>query len=104
MKMVEINTKKDRVLKELEQVKLLLEGIYESLDKMESIEKEDLESFISELKDPISSIKGYTDMLLEGHFGDLNEQQKEKLSRMKTNTDLVISIVSKMLERSQGLK
>jgi len=43
-------------------------------------------------------------MLLEGKFGNLTKVQHEKLEKIKTNTELLIDIIFKMLERSKKRK
>jgi len=40
-------------------------------------------------------------MLLEGKFGNLTKIQHEKLERIKTNTELLIKIIFKMLEKKE---
>ena len=73
-------------LKELEQEKIILQGLYDYL-KEEKISFEKLAETISDqLKNPIVPIKAYVDMLLEGHFGDLNDRQKEKLKIIREST------------------
>ncbi len=54
-----------------------------------------------ELRTPMVTIKGYSDMLLEGKFGNLTKVQHEKLEKIKTNTDLLIGVIFQMLEKSK---
>lgn len=73
-------------LKELEQEKIILQGLYDYLEE-EKISFDKLSEIISDhLKNPIVPIKAYVDMLLEGHFGDLNDRQKEKLRIIREST------------------
>jgi len=79
--------KAENTLKEMEQERLFLEQINEQLEKNEDISKEVFDSFSHELRTPIVTIKTYTDMILDGVFGDLTPEQKEKLFRVKQNTE-----------------
>jgi signal transduction histidine kinase len=88
-------------IKEIEQEKLILEEYLEILSDKDSISQEIFDSMSHELRTPIVSIKAYTDMLLEGRFGKLDKIQQEKLNYIKTNTNLLLDIVFKMLEKSK---
>ena len=95
---------KDRILKELEQEKLVLEEINSYLTKNERISDEILESMSHELRTPMVTIKSYSDMLIEGKFGNLTQEQQEKLEKIKANTNLLMDAVFKMLEKSKKRK
>jgi len=94
-------SRKSHVLKELEQEKLFLEEINQYLSENESISNEVFDSMSHELRTPTVTIKSYIDMLLEGKFGKLTKTQKEKLEKIKTNTDLLIGVIFQMLEKSK---
>ena len=58
-------------------------------------EKAQFVSHIShELRVPMTSIKGYTDILLKGMVGELNDQQREFLTVISKNTDRMSSLVA----------
>ena len=67
-------------------------------------ELEVFDSLSHELRTPVVTIKAYIDMLLQDQFGELRPEQKEKLERVKENTDLLIKVISEMLEKSMKLK
>ena len=92
---------KAHLIKELEQEKLFLEEINQYLSENENISNEVFDSMSHELRTPAVSIKAYTGMLLTGQFGKLTKTQKEKLERIKTNTDLLIGVIFQMLEKSK---
>jgi signal transduction histidine kinase len=54
-----------------------------------------------ELKTPLSSIKGYTQMLIKEQFGTINEQQKEVLDILKRNTDHLDHLINNCLSLVQ---
>ncbi len=94
-----------REFREIEQEKMFLEGIVKYLEENENISKEIFDSMSHELRTPTVTIKSYTDMLLDGKFGDLTKIQHEKLERIKINTELLIEIIFKMLEKKEkGVK
>jgi len=89
----------NHILKELEQEKLVLEEINRYMTENESVSNEIFDSMSHELRTPMVTIKAYSDMLIEGKFGNLTQEQKEKLERIKENTDLLMDTVFKMLEK-----
>ena len=92
---------KSNSIKELEQEKLFLEEINQFLSENENISNEVFDSMSHELRTPTVSIKAYTDMLIGDKFGKLTKTQKEKLEKIKTNTDLLIEVIFQMLEQSK---
>jgi len=54
-----------------------------------------------ELKTPLSSIKGYTQMLIKEQFGTITEEQKEVLDVLKRNTEHLDSIINNYLSLVQ---
>jgi len=97
-------SRKSPALRELEQEKLLLEEINRYLTENESVSNEILDSMSHELRTPMVTIKGYSDMLIKGKFGNLTQEQQEKLEKIKENTDLLMDAVFKMLEKSKKRK
>ena len=59
-------------------------------------------SFVShELKQPMTSIKGYTDLMASGAAGELNEMQHSFLETVLSNTDRMNRLVSDLLDISR---
>ena len=74
-------------IKELEQLNSIAKKL---IDKLISGGKTNLsEEFLTklnhELRTPMVPIKAYTDMLLDGHFGKITKQQKERIRLIKAN-------------------
>jgi len=90
---------KDHDAREQDLEKMLLAEINTYLEKNEKISKDIFDRFSHELRTPIVTIKSYTDMILNGAYGDLTPVQKEKLSRVKENTESLIDTIMKMLEK-----
>ena len=59
-------------------------------------------SFVShELKQPMTSITGYSDLLIKGVGGELNAQQEQFIRVIRNNTDRMNRIVQDLLDISQ---
>jgi signal transduction histidine kinase len=64
--------------------------------------KTEFVSFVShELKQPMTSIRGYTDLLVKGMAGELSEAQHELLGTIRANADRMASLVSELLDISR---
>lgn len=73
-------------MRELEQEKMILQGLYNYLNEEKISSDRFIATLSDRLKNPIVPIKAYVDMLLDGHFGDLNEKQKERLEIIRKST------------------
>ena len=91
-------------INELNQEKMILKEVNKYLDENEIISKEIFDSLSHELRTPVVTIKSYIDMFLNDQFGELTEQQKEKLERIKENTDLLIKVIFQILEKKESRK
>ena len=90
---------KDFLIRELQQEHLLSNNIMKHLEEHDIISQEVFGALSHELQTPVVTIKAYIDMLLNGHFGELNSEQKEKIERVKENTDFLINIICEMLKK-----
>jgi|GEM_PF-501190 len=54
-----------------------------------------------EMKTPMTSIKGYTDLILMGSVGTVSDMQKSFLNVIKSNTDRLSALVSDLLDLSR---
>jgi len=54
-----------------------------------------------ELRTPLNAIMGYTEMLQEGVYGDLTEQQRKAMERVVANTGHMLSLVNNLLDRAR---
>jgi PAS domain S-box-containing protein len=70
----------------------------EAADRTKS---EFLATMSHELRTPLHVVLGYTDLLIEGHFGVLEEQQRESLYRIKRNADELSDLISALLDVSR---
>lgn len=77
-------------------------------EHMEEVRQESMQEraqFIStmthELRLPLTSIKGYTDLLLQGAAGPVNEQQMSFLTVIRNNVDRMTALISNLSDISR---
>ena len=64
--------------------------------------KSEFVSIVShELKTPMTSIKGYTDLMIKGAAGSLTDVQQQFLNTVRSNVDRMSDLVSKLLDLSR---
>lgn len=67
-----------------------------------NLAKSDFVSFVAhELKNPMTSIKGYTDLLAAGAVGEVNEMQGNFLQTIKSNVERMSTLVSDLNDNSK---
>jgi len=54
-----------------------------------------------ELRTPMTSIKGYTDLILQGALGEVNGKQRRFLQIVKTNVDRLSELISDLLDTAR---
>ena len=54
-----------------------------------------------ELRTPLNAILGYAEMLKEGVYGSISEKQQNIFTRIMTNTERLLDIVSDLLDQAQ---
>jgi PAS domain S-box-containing protein len=68
------------------------------IDRMKSL-------FVSiashDLRTPLNSILGYTEMLYEGVYGELEKEQQDVVGRVVANTRHMLGLVNNLLDRAQ---
>src|SRR3990170_3006539 len=73
----------------------------EQLKKLDNMKDEFLSVASHELRTPMSAIKGYVSMLLEGDFGELSSKAIGALTYVNTAVERLISLVNDMLDASR---
>lgn len=70
----------------------------EEAKKMDTAKDEFLAMITHELKTPLVPIRGYADILLSGHLGDMTEKQKERISIIKSSAASLLQLISDLLD------
>jgi signal transduction histidine kinase len=70
----------------------------EEAKKVEVAKDEFLAMVTHELKTPLVPIQGYSDILLGGHLGSLNDAQKERLQIISSSASTLLQLISDLLD------
>lgn len=70
----------------------------EALEAADRLKTAFLSHVSYELRTPLTSIIGFTDMLADSHTGTLTEKQKEYLSDIKTSSQVLLTIINDILD------
>lgn len=88
----------------LQQVKLHCEELERAnhrLEELDRLKSEFLANVTHELKSPLVTSLGYTDRMLMGHLGDVNEKQKRGLEVSKRNLTRLRTLIDEILDFSK---
>lgn len=95
------------VLREVEQrerIETLAGQLQEANEKLKGLDKLKTE-FLSlashQLRSPLTAIKGYSSMLVEGDFGTLSDKQEQSVKRIYTSAQGLINVVEDLLNVSK---
>jgi PAS domain S-box-containing protein len=81
---------------------ILIIGRDVTLERKADQQKNEFISIAShELRTPMTVIKGYSDILLKGRFGPINDDQRRYLTKISDNTQSLISLVGDILSISK---
>lgn len=91
-------------VKQKEKLEILtkeLESANEKLKSLDKLKTEFLSLASHQLRSPLTAIKGYTSMLLEGSFGEVNATQKEAIDRVFQSVQHLTKVVEDLLNVSK---
>jgi len=75
--------------------------LYDAVQRA-NLAKSDFVSFVAhELKNPMTSIKGYTELLAAGSVGQVNEMQANFLSTIRSNVERMSALVSDLNDNAK---
>jgi len=86
---------------ELEQRSQELIDTNVQLEKMSRHKSQFLANMSHELRTPLNSIIGYTKLMLDGLEGDINEEQKQDLHTVYTNSKHLLELINGLLDLSR---
>ena len=94
---VEVQKRTKELNDALEQQKLYLDQIVKS----SQIKTEFMATMSHELRTPLNAIIGFTDLLLEGVYGDLNVEQIEFMDDIKSSAEHQFDMIQRILDISK---
>ncbi|KAF5414618.1 MAG: Methyl sulfide methyltransferase-associated sensor [Candidatus Methanogaster sp.] len=86
---------------ELRSTNTELEIANEELKKLDQLKTDFLNIASHELRTPLTSIKGFAGFVADEKLGELNEKQKDALSKVVSNSDRMIRLINNMLNMSK---
>lgn len=86
---------------ELDRYSEELKEANERLRKLDELKSHFISAASHELKTPLTSLKGYVEMVLNGEAGPVNGEQKEYLGYVKTSTDRLHRLLRELLDISK---
>jgi len=75
--------------------------LYSDLKRANEAKSEFVSIVSHELKTPMTSIKGYADLLFKGTVGEISEMQRQFLQVIRSNVDRMNALVSDLLDISR---
>jgi signal transduction histidine kinase len=75
--------------------------LFEEVKRANDAKSEFVSIVSHELKTPMTSIKGYTDLMIKGAAGSLTDIQRQFLGTVRSNVDRMSDLVSKLLDLSR---
>jgi GAF domain-containing protein len=74
---------------------------HDALNEMDRVRDEFIQNITHDLRAPLTFIRGYTDLMIEGAMGEINQEQHEALEIIQERTDAVSRLVSDILKIKQ---
>jgi PAS domain S-box-containing protein len=87
----------DSANEELKARSVELDGLNQELRTLDEMKSNLLGNVSHELQTPLVSIRGYTEMILKGRLGTINEEQRKGLNLCLKNIDRLISMIDNLL-------
>jgi signal transduction histidine kinase/putative methionine-R-sulfoxide reductase with GAF domain len=75
--------------------------LYQQVQRANEAKSEFISFVAHELKNPMTSIKGYTELLVGGKVGDINEMQTNFLHTIRANVDRMSTLVSDLNDNAK---
>ncbi len=79
-----------------------LSKVNEELKSLDRMKDEFLSNVSHEFKTPLTSIRGYSQLILDGTLGDINDQQKKAMDTVIRNSDRLRRLVDSLLYLSRA--
>jgi two-component system sensor histidine kinase BarA len=87
--------------RELQEKNEKLNEAYARLQELDRLKSNFIATVSHELRTPLTSIMGYSEMLAEGIAGQLNEEQADFVSTIRTKSDQLLGLIVTLLDMSK---
>ncbi len=87
--------------REVEQATKELRAANEKLKKLDQAKSEFISIASHQLRTPLTVVKGYVSMILEGSYGDISSTEKEPLEKVFESNERLIQLVENLLNISR---
>lgn len=78
-----------------------IDKINTEIKKVENIKTELIENLCHELRTPLASIRGYTELVLKNKMGEINQKQNNALSVVLKNADKMLVLIDELSDFSK---
>ncbi|MEZ4639680.1 MAG: GAF domain-containing sensor histidine kinase [Caldilineaceae bacterium] len=92
---------KTRLLSQARARAVELMEAHDTLFRMDQQRDEFIQNITHDLRAPLTFIRGYTDLMIEGAMGEINEEQQEALEVIQERTEAVNRLVGDILKLKQ---
>lgn len=100
-KLEEEVSRKTELLNERTKLLTLLERANKELRELDKLKSTFLANMSHELRTPMNAIIGYTDLLIDGVDGPINEDQEKSLRKVATNARNLLQLINDVLDISK---
>jgi len=100
-KLEEENKRKTALLNERTKLLTLLERANKELRELDKLKSTFLANMSHELRTPMNAIIGYTDLLVDGVDGPINEDQEKSLRKVANNARHLLQLINDILDISK---
>ncbi|HMK49248.1 MAG TPA: ATP-binding protein, partial [Thermodesulfovibrionales bacterium] len=97
----EENQRKTALLNERTRLMALLERANRDLRELDKLKSTFLANMSHELRTPMNAIIGYTDLMIDGVDGPINEEQEKSLSKVASNARHLLQLINDVLDISK---
>ncbi len=87
-----------RDITDQKQAEQALQNAHKELKRAYKLQQEFINNVTHEVRTPLTAVKGYAEMLLEGLAGPVSEEQSSMLNKVLTSSDHLLQIVNGVLE------
>ncbi|MBZ0309387.1 MAG: hypothetical protein K8I82_25205, partial [Anaerolineae bacterium] len=91
----------ERTAEELHKEKSRVDDLNQRLQQADQYKSTFLASMSHELRTPLGALIGYSEMLLQGNYGELNEKQINRIERIHRNALNLLELINDVLDLSK---